>query len=44
MGLSEGETQSSLKQSPARVLFAKRAPAVGYLTEHLTRYPTAVLI
>ncbi len=44
MGLSDGETQSGLKQSPAPVLFAKRAPAVGYLTEHLTRYPTAALI
>ncbi len=42
MGLSDGETQSSLKQSPAPVLFDKRAPAV--LTEHLTRYPTAALI
>ncbi len=41
MGLSDGETQSSLKQSPAPVLFAKRAPAV---TEHPTRYPTAALI
>ncbi len=28
MGLSDRETQSGLKQSPARVLFAKRAPAV----------------
>ncbi len=28
MGLSDGETQSSLKQSPVRVLFDKRAPAV----------------
>ncbi len=28
MGLSDGETQSSLKQSPVRVLFSKRAPAV----------------
>ncbi len=28
MGLSDGETQSSLKQSPAPVLFVKRAPAV----------------
>ncbi len=28
MGLSDGETQSSLKQSPAPVLFAKHAPAV----------------
>ncbi len=32
MGLSDGETQSSLKQSPVRVLFAKRAPAVLYRT------------
>ncbi len=38
------ETQSGLKQSPARVLFDKRAPAVGYLKEHPTRYPTAALI
>ncbi len=28
MGLSDSETQSSLKQSPAPVLFGKRAPAV----------------
>ncbi len=28
MGLSDRETQSCLKQSPARVLFGKRAPAV----------------
>ncbi len=28
MGLSDGETQSSLKQSPAPILFGKRAPAV----------------
>ncbi len=28
MGLSDGETQSRLKQSPAPVLFDKRAPAV----------------
>ncbi len=28
MGLSDGETQSSLKQSPARVLFGKPAAAV----------------
>ncbi len=28
MGLSDGETQSSLEKSPAPVLFAKRAPAV----------------
>ncbi len=28
MGLSDGEMQNSLKQSPARVLFGKRAPAV----------------
>ncbi len=28
MGLSDGETQNSLKQSPVWVLFAKRAPAV----------------
>ncbi len=28
MGLSDGETQSSLKQSPAPVLFDKRAPAL----------------
>ncbi len=44
MELSDGETQSSLKQSPVRVLFDKRAPAVAYFTEHLTRYPTAALI
>ncbi len=28
MGLSDREMQSGLKQSPARVLFGKRAPAV----------------
>ncbi len=28
MGLSDRETQSGLKQSPVRVLFGKRAPAV----------------
>ncbi len=27
MGLTDKETQSSLKQSPARVLFCKRAAA-----------------
>ncbi len=32
MELSDGETQSSLKQSPAPVLFDKRAPAVLYRT------------
>ncbi len=42
MGLSDGETQSSLKQSPVRVLFDKRAQQ--YFTEHMTRYPTAALI
>ncbi len=43
MGLSDGETQSSLKQSPARVLFAKRAPAVLNRTPD-SNYPTAALI
>ncbi len=31
-GYLKGEMQSSLKQSPASVLFAKRAPAVLYRT------------
>ncbi len=42
MGLSDGETQSSLKQSPVRILFGKCPPAV--LNRTPTRYPTAALI
>ncbi len=43
MGLSEGETQSSLKQSPVYGSCLENVHQ-QYLTEHPTRYPTAALI
>ncbi len=47
MGLSDGETQSSLKQSPARVLFGKPAVLKGIVhfeikIWYLSAYPKGI--